>query len=1680
MGPHDKQIQVLKEAEAAAVRHRKDAKDGKWLEELVTENGAKILAWGLEEVWPWEQWPNRVKVFGPNSSPEDNGIDHVGQREDGGLVAIQCKGRRKKKQSGAGNLTQEDINKFASSTTGDQWAERWVVTNAGVGRKLQQRMIVLPGGGHTLKHILIEEALAGEIARREKDANDPRGSMQDDAVSKTLQRLDEVRATAKKAHEGWKPGESRARVIMPCGTGKTRVAYEISRGVTNNGLCVVLAPSIGLVRQLRIAWLDWAERTGEKLATLSVCSDRSVADARQRVEREEELASLDEVDRLFKGDIDDDRGLVDANEITGDVRKHAAEIGEWLKQPVAKGARRVVFCTYQSGHELAEALRTSGKKPALMVCDEAHRTSAIRKTTSIKVKRKIKRFTLCHDGEAFPAWNRVYMTATPKVFDMGEARKLKLTVSSMDDESIFGVLGFRLSYRKAVEMGFLTDYRIVAVALTAEAHQVANEAAMRNAEHLKAEGNDENARRCSASLALRKLAYGLAIAGGIPDPDGEGVLRIASSIAFCNRVDHSKDLARELSEPAMQEKLGELLKRKGEEQLFSIEHRDAGSNANEREQAMLRLARGTQQQGHAITNVGIFGEGIDTPTLDAVAFIEPKRSATDAIQAVGRAMRLSIGKQLGYVIVALEIPPGIHAEAWLESRKNLEGWQELGQILKALQRHDGRIEYDLKRMLHLVAPTEPEVADHVVVLQTKQGEAKPYVWTGETGGLEYALTEQKGSIKQRLEEAGCLRPIMEETALQAPPCATYGVDARTTADIRLMPVDATYSVTEKGYKLAQGVEETRRELKEEIRAKGKKTTKLRKPKKRKAKKKDTKENRQSGLRLVHAVQADGVQPEAIRLNLLEQSGLMAGPKRDFNVLRETVEKAAILLREDGLETELREQLRMEREEKKGNSAADGCTVGALMLTTAAVMHARLEEGGALQGKGVEKLTDIGAGGEPAEKLLEAWNEILSTDYEPVFKIARNMIVRITRRLRRTVGIDAAIRGIVTDAVEIADSYANMGMDHAGELFNEVMGDQASDGAYFTKPVAAMMLGELMAEALEVEDWTTKRAWDKAACFDPTCGSGTLLVAFGQALKRRARAQGAGRRTLQKMHKHLVEHVLMGMDINPVSLQLAGAQLTLGDTAVRYQRMNLWRMPYGYSNGDNSDAPATAGTLELLADERVVGKPHKATQADWVTRTYKTAEKAVRIAVREEEPCEQGGMVDDIVDKVVGRKAVMMNPPFVTRDKLGNRFEEEKQTAIRRRIDGAQELLIAGNPEMEGICDRTTTRPLYVGLALKCIDEEAGVLGTVMPTVGLTAPSGQREREILAEALHIRWVVTCHEPGNVNISQRTSANESLIVGRRWGDNKEEPTRFISLDKLPRNQEEALACSERVVRGEVPNGGHIREVSAERMRRGEWSAARWRENSLDEALEAMASWPELVAIENIQGVTMRAPGDGSYTNAPGEGARRPLLNQKGGQGQKTLEGHPDSMMRLKARRGTTEEARQRHEDKLWAKQVEKYGAHLFLSTGHNPMSGCLMAVTCIEKSVGMRWKPVQGITLEEAKAVSVWMNSSLGRLQMMAVLGGKALIWPTWQPEGLKTMRVPNPARKVIIRHLARVFDETSQRKVPRYDEGYGKLRQRWDRAVWETIGSAGQRDVLEWGNRLDREPVVNPRRFWESA
>ena len=85
-----------------------------------------------------------------------------------------------------------------------------------------------------------------------------------------------------------------------------------------------------------------------------------------------------------------------------------------------------------------------------------------------------------------------------------------------------------------------------------------------------------------------------------------------------------------------------------------------------------------------LSNARCLGEGVDVPAIDAVAFIDSRRSAIDVTQAVGRAIRLSEDKVKGTVVLPVFIDATADAEQLLDSSVFRPVWE----VLRALRAHD--------------------------------------------------------------------------------------------------------------------------------------------------------------------------------------------------------------------------------------------------------------------------------------------------------------------------------------------------------------------------------------------------------------------------------------------------------------------------------------------------------------------------------------------------------------------------------------------------------------------------------------------------------------------------------------------------------------------------------------------------------------------------------------------------------------------------------------------------------------------------------------------------------------------------------------------------------------------------------------------------------------------------------
>ena len=1345
-------LDTLQEAHRVLAEQGPQPTDGTWLEELTVEVGPVLADWDVEAVYRWGTWPDRLRQF-PQSTEQDTGIDLVARRRsDEGHIAIQCKARQLDDAGEGSDIHKKEFDSFNSDSAGAFWSERWLVTNGNVslsGNAAQSNLKT----DRPVKMVNLAADVSAAVASLEpadthcEHCAGPEGEgvqtkscMQREAVERSVRLL---RRHAGSATGGLPVGQARGRIILPCGTGKTRVALRIIEELTGGGeLSVVLCPSIALVAQIRREFLNHANRG---VRALAVCSDQTAGynPAHEGVAR-------------YADDPTRDTSNVSAKEIKGRVTTDAAEIAGWIREGRSDERMSVVFGTYQSAGRLATALRAASASLQVLVADEAHRTASLRRRRKAAKGEdaRLREFTLCHDQDELPARYRVYQTATPRIYNYATSKQRvdpgEFVVRSMDDESTFGVELYRRSYVDAVRNGWLADYRIIALGVSdPEAYKVANDLARRS--------GGEGKFKLTTVDHVRGLALALAMAGGTRTGDERSV-DVNSCIAFMNTVNKSRNMAANLQTEAVR---GWLRGRLGghEPAPFTLEHLDASDNVAARDNAKQRLAEASAGAPHGIVNVGIFGEGTDSPSLGAVAFLEPRRSPIDVVQAVGRAMRTAPGKELGYVICPVLIPPSADPEQWLSTAHPEEGWAELGQILLALRAHDDRIENELAGLLRISVPrSEPGEAQKTTTLV-----AAPHPTSGRIeygvhrGPMEsaYDLLEAAVAGGEPLRHHGA-EPVRPEEWTPATEPTSVVTAAATTGDEVSLRVDSVRRDKPRAGE-ARGdvnVDRTKMLARKMINdGEGRRVPPKseRDKRKRKSAKQQREEQAQQMLDLVGS--AVGVD---ISMNLLARSGLRRDRvARDLNILESSVTEAAHHLRRDELRPALDAHFGLDHlsaDKRKGQ--ADGCTIAALLLMNAAMLHQRIAAGRWLSG--VESLRDIKNSTDPRTRFTQNWERIRDQDFLPVIKPAREVVYSV-ERTGRLAGLERALRHLAAEAERIAATYADMGADHAGPLFNKVMGNQASDGAYFTRPPAATMAARLALDACGGEaDWSDPRIWREHRVVDLACGSGTLLAALLAEMKRRARDRGADERQLADLQKLAVEDVLAGMDINPVSLQLAATQLTAGNTNVKYRRMGLYLMPYG-PTGD-AVVPSAAGTLELLAEDGVVARQD--------LQLFAGAARGTALRMRPDALVALGDPdIGDAAEAATGARIAIMNPPFTNRSNMGEKFAATTQRSLRGRVDQLESRLVAADGDLDGFVDKNSVAPLFVALAERCLDRDSSVLALIHPTIALTNASGLQERRVLAARFDVHTVLTCHQPGNINLSQNTNINESIVVMRR---------------------------------------------------------------------------------------------------------------------------------------------------------------------------------------------------------------------------------------------------------------------------------------------------------------------------
>ena len=609
----------------------------------------------FEKVWLWSEWPDKDLT----GLPEVNGIDIVAKQTDawgGGYCAIQCKHWNKDSSVGKG-----EIAKFLVDVQGSNqvFSSGLLTTNAKVTSTATQALLKSPQMCQVLYTGTMEDWVDDW-----NDWVDDFSNLQIPSPPKLQERDYQTKAREAAIQAFTESDASRGQIILPCGTGKMFVSLRTAEDYAGQGKTVLyLVPSLGLVHQ---TMQEWSEQRSIPLQYFGVCSDPSVAKTE---------------------DADPDVAGYMA-EIRIPVTTDPLKIGEWLAKPAPDSAMRVLFSTYQSSPKIKQAIETfaAGFEFDLMILDEAHRTSG-------RDKPRTSGFVMpLHDSD-IPAEKRLFFTATPRVFaDKKASEDLDDQPDSYDmaDEKVYGKVLDSMSFSDAIKQGYLSDYEVLVVTGSREAFR--DSLPIQDGMVVwkeKPVAMDDLIRLVGAWDALSSPETEEA---SVDHPTGsvtDG--HLTSAICYLNKVADSSWVATEWQD--INDKIEQVQGSTEPRLKLDVAHVEAKTSSDKRIEAINALRKSDEHgKCSVVTNVGVFSEGVNVPSLDAVIFLDSRSSAVDIAQQIGRVMRKTEGKDKGYVVLPIFVPDEEDPDKWLES----SDWKKLYRVVKALRSHDERMDEYLK------------------------------------------------------------------------------------------------------------------------------------------------------------------------------------------------------------------------------------------------------------------------------------------------------------------------------------------------------------------------------------------------------------------------------------------------------------------------------------------------------------------------------------------------------------------------------------------------------------------------------------------------------------------------------------------------------------------------------------------------------------------------------------------------------------------------------------------------------------------------------------------------------------------------------------------------------------------------------------------------------------------------
>jgi predicted helicase len=519
-----------------------------------------------DEVWLLDEVPQKELDYLKIPS-HDLGIDLIA-KEGKEYYAIQCKYHGDQNQ----NITYKEVSTFLQQVESNKKITMGYICSSANGtsknyQKIQKKQI--------------QEILADSWQLLDKAFFDKvRNLLNNKAVKEKpfIPRKHQEKAVKQALNHFVKENNSRGKLIFPCGSGKSLTGYWLSEALESKSTLIAV-PSLSLVKQTLEVYLREIVANGIKVKWLCICSDEGIGTS-------------------------DDVAIM-TNNIGVPCKTDPEYIRAWLKEN--KDEHKIIFTTYQSGHLIADISKKLKLSFDLGIFDEAHKT----------VGSNLKKFSYLLFEKNIKIDKRIFMTATERFYSGS-----KEDIVSMDDEDVYGDTFAHMSFKEAIDLDLLTDYKVITIDI--KKSEIAEFIRDNNLVKLNTKWKREtDARSLASMLAMRKAMKQFNI---------KNVVSFHSSIEKAKR---NKELQQYITDTYNYKPID----------TYTVSGKIPTTKRNVIVQEFAKSDRAL------ITNARCLTEGIDVPNIDCIVFADPRKSKVDIVQALGRALRKKDGKEWGYVIL---------------------------------------------------------------------------------------------------------------------------------------------------------------------------------------------------------------------------------------------------------------------------------------------------------------------------------------------------------------------------------------------------------------------------------------------------------------------------------------------------------------------------------------------------------------------------------------------------------------------------------------------------------------------------------------------------------------------------------------------------------------------------------------------------------------------------------------------------------------------------------------------------------------------------------------------------------------------------------------------------------------------------------------------------------------------